>query len=245
VDVVSFGDTDGNTEKLTDFVKAVNSNDNSHLVTIEPNTKPLTDALRQSPIYGSGGGEGSSGASDFPFGIDPNEDPELLLALRASIEDQQKLQGTDKDAQMKEADASAPSLPPLEEDDDELLRQAILMSLNTENAATAMDTQPTSEQGSEPKVEPSAQEPERTQAPETSMQPSSGLGTPNEHLTDATFVNDILKDLPGVDFNDPQIKSILAEMEGSKKDDEELEKAVRMSMDLEKKDPDANKEGEH
>lgn len=100
VDVVSFGDTEVNTEKLTEFVKAVNSNDNryacvvnplarankqppksSHLVTIEPNTRALTDVLRSSPIHGGGGGggEGGSGASDFPFGIDPNEDPELLL----------------------------------------------------------------------------------------------------------------------------------------------------------------------
>jgi len=244
VDIVSFGDTDVNTEKLTEFIKAVNSNDNSHLVTIEPNTKPLTDALRQSPIYGSGGGEGSSGASDFPFGIDPNEDPELLLALRASLEDQQKLQGTDKDTPMKEADTSAPSLPPLEEDDDELLRQAILMSLTADNNASAMETQPTSGQATEPKVESSPQVPEKTLAPETITQPPSELGTPNEHLTDATFVNDILKGLPGVDFNDPQIKSILAEMEGSSKKDEDEELAKAMQMSMEKKDPD-HKDADH
>jgi len=248
VDVVSFGDTDVNMEKLTDFIKAVNSNDNSHLVTVEPNTKPLTDALRQSPIHGGGGGGEGSSSGDFPFGIDPNEDPELLLALRASLEDQQKLQGTTQDAQM--TDAAPTTLPPLEEDEDELLRQAIMMSLNPDNnAAAPMETQPTEQ---EPKKEPATQEPEKmetqtsTSVPSTQEPSTPGLGAV---MTDPTFVNDILKSLPGVDFNDPQIKSILAEMgQGQQQppkeeeEEDELEKALKMSMELEKKDGDNKKD---
>lgn len=257
VDVVSFGDVDANTEKLTDFIKAVNSNENSHLVTIESNARPLTDILRNSPIHGGGGGgEGASGGSDFEFGIDPNEDPELLLALRASLEDQ-KTQGSQgsTDTDMKEANPNAAA----EDDEEELLRQAILMSLAAENSPTAMETQPTEPSGetTKPAAETSHEGTEKAEptskpsgeSPAESKPESSGLGAV---MSDPAFVNDILKSLPGVDFNDPQIKSILAEMgqhpeqPGSKNEDndDELEKALKMSMEMDKKEEDKDKKGD-
>lgn len=50
VDIVSFGHESDNEEKLTAFHTAVNSNDNSHLVTVPPGPV-LSDVLIGSPIF--------------------------------------------------------------------------------------------------------------------------------------------------------------------------------------------------
>ncbi|CAK9298469.1 unnamed protein product [Gordionus sp. m RMFG-2023] len=113
VDIVNFGETDVNTEKLTTFINTLNGKEGtgSHLVTIPPGPV-LSEALLTSPImargddggnlsnammtssFGAGGSgaTGGSGLSDFEFGIDPNSDPELALALRVSMEEQRARQ---------------------------------------------------------------------------------------------------------------------------------------------------------
>jgi len=99
VDIVAFGDHEENTEKLEAFLGAVNSNDNSHLVTV-PLGAVLSDSLLTSmifqgedgtPAFGAGGGGGGS-AADFEFGVDPSQDPELALALRVSMEEERARQ---------------------------------------------------------------------------------------------------------------------------------------------------------
>jgi len=98
VDIVNFGEEAENTEKLEAFISAVNSNDNSHLVTIPPGPHILSDILISSPIIagdegGSGVGGGGGGSSDFGFGgVDPNLEPELALALKVSMEEERARQ---------------------------------------------------------------------------------------------------------------------------------------------------------
>lgn len=101
VDFINFGETDSdNTAKLQAFIDAINSSDNSHLVTIPPGPHLLSDRLIATPIMGEGGaseggvteggataGEGSGGF-EFGFDFDPNMDPELAMALRMSMEDE-------------------------------------------------------------------------------------------------------------------------------------------------------------
>lgn len=105
VDIVSFGSEAENDEKLTAFHEAVNSGDNSHLITVPPGMI-LSDSLFGSPIfqgeggggYGGGDGEaaaaggGGAGQGGFEFGIDPSLDPELALALRVSMEEERARQ---------------------------------------------------------------------------------------------------------------------------------------------------------
>jgi 26S proteasome regulatory subunit N10 len=97
VDVVSFGEDEVNAEVLKKFVETVNGKDGtgSHLVTIPPGPH-LSDALISSPILqgedGSGPNVIPSGGGGFEFGVDPNEDPELALALRVSMEEQRARQ---------------------------------------------------------------------------------------------------------------------------------------------------------
>jgi hypothetical protein len=70
VDVVSFGSEEANSDRLEAFHAAVNSNDNSHLVTVPPGTI-LSDMLFGTPIFmeegaGGGGGGGEEGGAPAP-----------------------------------------------------------------------------------------------------------------------------------------------------------------------------------
>lgn len=101
LDIVSFGDDEANAEKLEALIAAVDSNENSHLVTVPAGTV-LSDMLFGSPIFhpdgtagyggagGAAGGEGGGG-DGFDF-VDPSIDPELALALRVSLEEERARQ---------------------------------------------------------------------------------------------------------------------------------------------------------
>lgn len=86
LDIVSFGEVDENAEALGSLVEAVNSSDNSHLLTIPPATDLLlSDSILSSAILidpesgaqPSGSGSGGGGGQDGE--IDPNLDPELAM----------------------------------------------------------------------------------------------------------------------------------------------------------------------
>jgi len=99
VDVISFGEVELNQDVLTKFIETVNGRDGSgsNLVAIPPGPH-LSDALVSSPILASEDGAGGmaagggGGGQGFEFGVDPNEDPELALALRVSMEEQRARQ---------------------------------------------------------------------------------------------------------------------------------------------------------
>jgi 26S proteasome regulatory subunit N10 len=100
VDVVAFGSEETNGEKLENFIAAVNSGDNSHLITVPAGTI-LSDMLFGSPIFqidgGAGygaapGGDAAAGGDAFEFGVDPNMDPELAMALRVSMQEERARQ---------------------------------------------------------------------------------------------------------------------------------------------------------
>jgi len=121
VDVVSFGEDAENEEKLREFVESVNSSENSHLVSIPAGTVLLSDMILSSPMLaedgvmpsGSGGAAagGSGGGEDGEYGVDPNLDPELAMALRMSLEEERARQ------QRTQAPASGQdALPSVKED---------------------------------------------------------------------------------------------------------------------------------
>ena len=101
VDIISMGEVEENSEKLTAFNNVVNTtdsdgNNNSHLIVVPPGVIP-TDAIASSPVMhmnfggfgGSGGAASSSGGGGFDDygGVDPNLDPELAMILRLSAEE--------------------------------------------------------------------------------------------------------------------------------------------------------------
>lgn len=97
MDIISFGSCEDNEIKLESLLATVNKNGNSHLITVEKG-QSLADALIATHIFNSSGtaiGSGFaaaaataninsiSGAED-----DLGDDPALILALRASLEEE-------------------------------------------------------------------------------------------------------------------------------------------------------------
>lgn len=126
VDFINFGEESENTEKLEKFREGVNSNDNSHVVTVPPGPHLLANQLTalfvDSEFGGSlGGASGLGGAGDLGDdsmgGIldqfDPNVDPELALALRMSLEDekarQEKVKREQAEKEKAEKEAEDPA----------------------------------------------------------------------------------------------------------------------------------------
>ena len=106
VDFVAFGDaTSSETRSILEkFVEAVggsSNNEGNYFAVIPPGPGLLSDTLVTTPIVNSGapgGGEGmegvestggAGGQNSFEFGIDPATDPELAMALRMSMEEEQ------------------------------------------------------------------------------------------------------------------------------------------------------------
>uniref|UniRef100_A0A2P2P0Q6 26S proteasome non-ATPase regulatory subunit 4 homolog n=1 Tax=Rhizophora mucronata TaxID=61149 RepID=A0A2P2P0Q6_RHIMU len=247
LDIVNFGeDDDGKTEKLEALLAAVNSNDTSHIFHVPPGANALSDVLISSPIF-TGDGEGGSGfaaaaaaaaaggASAFEFGVDPNLDPELALALRVSMEEERARQEAaakkaaedaarqDKGGEQKSgsqvttmtenAGASASEADnkrnDLTDEDNALLQQALAMSMD----------EPSSEHNSRDTdmSEAAAGDPDLALALKLSVQ--DGTKEPateadmGKLLADQSFVSSILASLPGVDPNDPSVKDLLASMQ--------------------------------
>ncbi|GAW18838.1 hypothetical protein EKO27_g2365 [Xylaria grammica] len=124
IDFILFGDLDDDDvqKKLEAFNNVVKGNDNSHLVVVPPSGKLLSDQLLSTPILlgegaasGAGGGGMAEGGGDFGgFDFDPSADPELALALRMSMEEENARQA--KAAQEEEAAKSKTNLEDIKEE---------------------------------------------------------------------------------------------------------------------------------
>ena len=100
IDFIAFGDLQPeNTKKLEAFNEKIKSAEGSHLEIIHPGPSLLSDHLVTTPILASDGvaprggedgmtGDAGAGGSGFDFGVDPSTDPELALALRMSMEEE-------------------------------------------------------------------------------------------------------------------------------------------------------------
>ncbi|KPV77285.1 uncharacterized protein RHOBADRAFT_9228, partial [Rhodotorula graminis WP1] len=95
LDIISFGTPD-----LAALVEATSSSDNSHFLSVEPGPHLLSERVMQSAILrpegagddDMGGAGGGGGANADEFGVDPNLDPELAMALRMSLEEERARQ---------------------------------------------------------------------------------------------------------------------------------------------------------
>ncbi|GAA6001292.1 proteasome regulatory particle base subunit RPN10 [Rhodotorula paludigena] len=109
-----------NDAKLSALVDATSSSDNSHFLAVEPGPHLLSERIAQSPILrpeggdddmGGGGAGGAGGAAD-EFGVDPNLDPELAMALRMSLEEERARQNA---AAASSSTSAAAALEPVPE----------------------------------------------------------------------------------------------------------------------------------
>ncbi|QHO48789.1 uncharacterized protein DS421_1g08390 [Arachis hypogaea] len=247
LDIVNFGEEDeGKTEKLEALLAAVNNNDTSHIVHVPAGTNALSDVLISTPIF-TGNGEGGSGfaaaaaaaaaggVSGFEFGVDPNLDPELALALRVSMEEERarqeaaakkaaeeaskqekggEQQASSQDATMTErASASASEAETktndMMDDENALLQQALAMSMDDPAInQEAKDTDMSEAASDDPELALALQ-----LSVADSSKDSSSQSDMSKLLADQSFVSSILASLPGVDPNDPSVKDLLASMQ--------------------------------
>lgn len=203
VDVINYGEAPMNEQKLQAFMDAVTSSSNSYLLNAHPGPQLLSDVVISSPIISEDGMSSSLGrgdASNFEFGVDPELEPELAMALRLSLEEERARQAGGTAASNPSQSAAAPTsdlsrlLNPSEVMDDSeeaQLQRALALSLQADN-------------------------PESTQAPaqtESQANPQS-----------ADFVSNLIASLPGVDANDPRLQSALSGVDSSAQEEKEKEK---------------------
>nr|XP_008372906.2 26S proteasome non-ATPase regulatory subunit 4 homolog isoform X1 [Malus domestica] len=257
LDIVDFGEEDdGKPEKLEALLSAVNNNESSHIVHVPPGPNALSDVLISTPVF-TGDGEGGSGfavaaaaataaangGSGYDFGVDPNIDPELALALRVSMEEERARQeaaakraseeaggkggepsSKSEDATMTDqANVSSPNEDKKHTDnmvdENDLLKEALAMSMNVSGTGhSAGDTEMS---------EATSADQELALALQMSMQESAGepssQSDASKVLEDQSFISSILESLPGVDPNDPSVKDLLASLknQSEQKDKEE------------------------
>lgn len=243
IDIINIGEEDANTQLLNKFVETINGKEgtSSHLVTIPPGPH-LTDALVSSPVVqgedGAGGAVASSGGG-FEFGVDPNDDPELALALRVSMEEQRARQqaeaggGKTEDGAEGEAKAAAPA----EEDTSEeaMLQRALAMSMDTGEAGAAA-----SGSAGTPDLAAMTEEEQIAYAMRMSMadggddaaggaQGGESMDVDekedySEVMNDPAFLQSVLQNLPGVDPQSEAVKNAVGAMKDEKKDKDKEKK---------------------
>jgi len=225
VDIINFGEEAENTAKLEAFISAVNSGENSHLVSIPPGPHILSGILMKSPIIvGEDGvpvGFTAGGGSNFEFGVDPNLDPELALALRISLEEEKARQEAEAAKAAGAAGATQETQPTSmdidktigsdnqnDKTEDDMLAQALAMSSTGETREGDVQMEETEDE-------------QIARAIQMSMEGGSGMH-------DQEFMSAVLQTLPGVDLSDPQIRNALqgfpADNENNEEDNKKDEK---------------------
>jgi len=253
IDIVNFGEDEANTEILNKFIETINGKEgtSSHLVTVPPGPH-LSDALVSSPIVqgeDGAGGVAATGGGGFEFGVDPNDDPELALALRVSMEEQRARQQAETGGAEGTPDQPAePAAATADASNEEaLLQRALAMSMDTGEAEEAAAEPPAAARSQAPRDLASMteeeqiayamqmsmadmQEPEEP-AKEESMDVDDKDADYSEVMNDPAFLQSVLQNLPGVDPNSEAVKSAMGAIQ-----QDESEKEKKDKKDDEKKD---------
>lgn len=140
IDAVSFGNVEANEQILAGLLQTDEDADEddrvNHFVRVVPGQGSLVQAISQTTMARRGGDEGTA---DFEFGVDPEMDPELAMALKLSMQEEEERQARAaaasgkqaeeprKDMEIDQQEAAAAD----EEDEDALLQQAIALSMET------------------------------------------------------------------------------------------------------------------
>jgi len=253
VDVVSFGEVDENAELLKKFVETVNGRDGtgSHLVTIPPGPH-LSDALISSAIIQSEEGHVSVNPTEggnFEFGVDPNDDPELALALRVSMEENRARQANEGNKgiiasnteESKAGENSSKSdvfSPDTDNTDDPELAMALRLSME-QDYAIPINTQEGPIRTQESDNGDEAGKDEKMDVDEPSKKEGSAKPADDaeedysEVMNDPEFLQSVLESLPGVDPQSDAMRQAMGALTGSAKKDEP--KDEKKSDDKDKK----------
>jgi len=234
IDVVSFGEDEENTDILNKFITTINGKEGtgSHLVTIPPGPH-LSDALVSSPIVqGEDGMGGAAPSGGFEFGVNPDDDPELALALRVSMEEQRARQQAEGGApEGGETPAVAAGAGGEDETSEEaMLQRALAMSMDSGEAPTTRAAPQARDLGSMTEEEQIAYAMQMSMAEaEKADEPSKSESMDvdekdqdySEVMNDPAFLQSVLQNLPGVD---PQSEAVKKAVEGAKEENKDKDK---------------------
>jgi len=254
VDIVSFGEEAENNELLTTFVNTLNGKEggSSHLVTVSPGPH-LSDALISSPVIQGEDGLGAAGlgGAGYEFGVDPNEDPELALALRVSMEEQRQRQDA-----MNAAAGATDAQPARTEATQEsgemaMLERALAMSLDApqhdfanmteeEQIAFAMQMSMQDSQDPPPSTDKSGAAPDDKKKPkEDGASPAPPIAMEVEDYTevmnDPAFLQSVLENLPGVDPQSEPVRQAVNSVTRPSGAPDEAKKEKQFKKDKDKK----------
>ncbi|EDW76832.1 uncharacterized protein Dwil_GK17731 [Drosophila willistoni] len=256
VDIVSFGDHVNNNETLTAFINALNGKDGtgSHLVSV-PRGSVLSEALLSSPIIQGEDGLGGAGLGGnvFEFGVDPNEDPELALALRVSMEEQRHRQESEqrRAGADNSGSASADVAPPApsagerggttgiaipeSNSEEAMLQRALALSTEipednlpdfanmTEEEQIAFAMQMSMQDAADDNVTQQAKRPKTDDA----NAPMDVDEDYSEVIGDPAFLQSVLENLPGVDPQSEAVRDAVGSLnkdKDKKSDDKDSQK---------------------
>lgn len=222
VDIVNFGETNDNTDKLTNFVSTLNGKEGtgSHIVTVSVGPS-LSDALKKSPIL-SGDDMGGMGSSGFDF-IDANQDPDLALALRVSLEEQRQRQEEENKSSggtVGEGGSTTILETPIS-----TLGDNVDLSQLSEEEQIALAMQMSLAGVEDDMTKPSSEEvtPVALGGGETV---EDDLGDPDvlaDVMADPEFLQQVLTDLPGVDASSEAVKSVMGNIQKGNKNKKDKE----------------------
>ncbi|KAM5550043.1 26S proteasome non-ATPase regulatory subunit 4 [Rosa sericea] len=182
------------------------------------------------------------GSSGYDFDVDPNIDPELALALRVSMEEERARQEAAAKKSADEASSRQGEEPPSKSEDvtmtesgdvsvvnedkkptddkvdeNDLLKQALAMSMNMSGSGNSA--------GDAEMSEATSADQELALALQMSMQESAGEPSSQSDMSkvleDQSFLSSILESLPGVDPNDPSVKELLASLKNQSQEKDE------------------------
>lgn len=228
VDVINFGEENAvaNNDKLTAFINTLNGKDGTscNLVTVSSGTL-LSDAIVHSPVVlgEDGAGAPPAGMSGFEFGVDPNEDPELALALRVSMEEQRARQ--EKEARDTQAKSAMEAGVPIQETSEEaMLKQALDMSQKPEPCEPDYSNMTEDEQiayAMQLSMQQGASNDDDTMETEESSSKDEGGEDMDEVMNDPEFLQSVLESLPGVDMDSDTIRTAVGELAKQNKEDKD------------------------
>jgi 26S proteasome regulatory subunit N10 len=234
LDIIAMGENLANEEKLQKLVEAANKDDNSRIISVPAGTHP-SDVVRQSAIInttGGGGASGGGGGANFAEfgGVDPSLDPELAMALQASMaqlredatgsstgDSGNSSGGTGEGSGGASSTPASNTAPPAPSTagmsaEEIMLQQALAMSMGGIGGedATSMEVDDDEDEDAAALAAALAM----SSGGGDSSGDSGGGGGSGADFSDPAFTASLLSGLPGVDPNDPSIQAAMGQGSG-------------------------------
>lgn len=239
VDIVNFGEEETNQAILNEFVSTINGKEGttSHLVSVAAPGN-LSDALFSSPMF-----QGEDGSS-LPAGFGPGfqygmeDDPELAMALRISMEESRLKQEEESKAKGGETMDTGDNQG-VHSTEDDLLQQALALSLTQQDDNKSnVNTKPkdVSAMSEEEQLHYALQMSMAGSAGSTSTdlteKPASVADTEmkddeedyTKAMNDPEFLQRVISSLPGVDPNSDAVRSAFDNLTKENKDQKKDQK---------------------